>query len=195
MKRKGEARERILEAGARIVHRQGFQAAGLADILEQAQVPKGSFYFYFKSKEEFGLALIDHYAGLFLSKFSEFSNEADLPYAKRLKRFLWWQSGDFIRAGYRGGCPFGNLALEMADVNEPFREKLKTVFAALKAGLVGLLESAQAAGEVRADLEAGEAADFILNAWEGTLLEMKVSRSPAPRRVFERMVFERLLAA
>jgi AcrR family transcriptional regulator len=57
-----DAKTRILKAGARIVLEKGFCDTGLAEVLEAAKVPKGSFYFHFKNKEDFGLQLIDSFA-------------------------------------------------------------------------------------------------------------------------------------
>ncbi len=61
-------RDKILEHAALIIHKKGFNNTGIQEILESAGVPKGSFYFYFRSKEDLGLALIDHYAGGFGSR-------------------------------------------------------------------------------------------------------------------------------
>ena len=62
---KDSAKDRILTHAAQIIHKKGFNNTGIQEILESAGVPKGSFYFYFKSKEDLGLALIDHYAERF----------------------------------------------------------------------------------------------------------------------------------
>jgi len=50
-------RKRIIETGAAIIHRKGFNHTGIQEILNAAKVPKGSFYNYFKSKEDFGLQI------------------------------------------------------------------------------------------------------------------------------------------
>jgi TetR/AcrR family transcriptional repressor of nem operon len=92
---KADAKTRLLRTGARIVHQKGFNDAGLQEILEEAQVPKGSFYFYFKSKEDFGLQLIDYYADFFLNKADEMSDAEDGTYLERLKRYLDWQ-GNYL---------------------------------------------------------------------------------------------------
>ncbi len=62
---KADVKNRILQEGARLVHRKGFHATGVAEVVEAAGVPKGSFYFYFDSKEAFGLELVDAYARRF----------------------------------------------------------------------------------------------------------------------------------
>ena len=62
------AKEKILETGAQIVRRKGFNNTGLIEVLKETGVPKGSFYFYFSSKEQFGLALIDVYTSFMENK-------------------------------------------------------------------------------------------------------------------------------
>ena len=58
-------RERIIETGAAIIHCKGFNYTGIQEILNAAKVPKGSFYNYFKSKEDFGLQIIDYFLAHF----------------------------------------------------------------------------------------------------------------------------------
>jgi AcrR family transcriptional regulator len=65
--RKETTKDRILGHGAQIIHHKGFKNTGIQEILHSAGVPKGSFYFYFKSKEDFGLELIDYYFNFFAS--------------------------------------------------------------------------------------------------------------------------------
>ena len=54
-------RQKILEVGAEIIHLKGYNHTGLQEILQAAGVPKGSFYNYFKNKEDFGLQVIDFF--------------------------------------------------------------------------------------------------------------------------------------
>lgn len=192
---KTDAKTALLRAGARIVHRKGFNDAGLQEILEEAQVPKGSFYFYFKSKEDFGLRLIDYFADFQLNRADEMSSTQEGPYLDRLRRYLDWQ-GDYMEAnGYQGGCPFGNLSQEMADRNDRFREKLQDVFSRLRNHIAQTLTAAQEAGEIDPALDPRETADWILSAWQGVLMQMKVTKSGYSRRAFNHMVFDRLLAS
>lgn len=191
---KADAKTRLLRTGARIVHEKGFNDTGLQEILEEAQVPKGSFYFYFKSKEDFGLQLIDYYAGFFLNKADEMSNAEDGTYLERLKRYLDWQ-GDYMEAnGYQGGCPFGNLSQEMADKNDRFREKLQDILSRLRDRIAEVLTAAQRVGEIDPTLDPRQTADCILSAWQGVLIQMKVAKNGYSRRAFRHMVFDRLLA-
>ena len=61
-------RQDLIHVGRDLIVRQGFNATGLSDILATAGVPKGSFYYYFESKDDFGLAIIDDFANEYQRK-------------------------------------------------------------------------------------------------------------------------------
>ncbi len=60
MPEKHLTKEKILMTGADLVQHKGFKNTSIQDILKAAAIPKGSFYYYFDSKEDFGLQLIDY---------------------------------------------------------------------------------------------------------------------------------------
>jgi TetR/AcrR family transcriptional repressor of nem operon len=188
-----DTKQRILKAGAKIVLQKGFYDTGLAEVLKAAKVPKGSFYFYFKNKEDFGLQLVDFFAGQLKERADEFFGDPKLTFVVKIRRLFAWQAEAFEKNDYKGGCPIGNLALEMGDRNPHFRSKLDQVFAAMKKNLANLLKQAAQEGEIPKALEPEAAAEFILNSWEGALLQMKVSKSTKPHQVFDQMIFERFL--
>ena len=188
-----DAKQRILKTGARLVHEKGFNDTGLQEILDAAQVPKGSFYYYFKSKEDFGLQLIDFFAQDLLNKAGDFYGDESLPCIERIRGLFKWQAEAFRRRDYKGGCPIGNLSLEMADCNSKFRNKLNGFFVDMKAGLAVYLDQARQRGEIPDTVDIEETADFIISSWEGALMQMKVSKNSVPHEVFDRMIFERLL--
>ena len=81
----------------------------------------------------------------------------------------------------------------MEDLNENFRAKLGDVLEKIKLKIATCLEEAQQKGEISADLDVTEASDFIFNSFEGAVLKMKVSKTTAPHKVFDRMIFEKVL--
>jgi TetR/AcrR family transcriptional regulator, transcriptional repressor for nem operon len=188
-----DAKTRTLKAGARIVHEKGFFGTGLAEVLEAADVPKGSFYFYFRSKEDFGLQLIDYYADHLKTTREKIYRDESLPHLERIRRVFERQADSFRRHDFKGGCPIGNLSLEMGDRNPDFRKKLNQVFDEMKRNLADRLRLAREQGEIPESVDVEESADFILSSWEGALMQMKVSKSTEPHRLFDRMIFERLL--
>ena len=190
-----DAKSRILKAGAQIVYLKGFYDTGLAEVLEAAKVPKGSFYFYFKNKEDFGLQLIDYFADYLRAKADGLYRDESLPHIERIRRFFNLQAESFRKSDFKGGCPIGNLSLEMGDRNAKFRERLKQVFADMKKDLAARLEQAQKLGEIHETIDVEEVANFIISSWEGTLMQMKVSKSTVQHEIFDRIIFEGLLTA
>jgi TetR/AcrR family transcriptional repressor of nem operon len=188
-----DAKTRILKAGARIVLEKGFCDTGLAEVLEAAEVPKGSFYFHFKNKEDFGLQLIDSFAEVLRSGQEKAYRDESLPHLERIRRLFRWQTELFRKNDFIGGCPIGNLSLEMGDRNPAFRKKLNRVFLEMKNNLAFQLEQARQEGELPDAIDPEETAGFIITSWQGALVQMKVSKTTTPHEVFDRMIFERLL--
>lgn len=190
---KKETKTHILEMGAQIVHQKGFNATGIQEVLNAAAVPKGSFYFYFKSKEEFGLQLIDYFSDFLFSKMDELLKADNVAPLNKLWNYFEWFLVYFEQNNFTGGCPIGNLAQEMGDLNDSFREKLKPVFDKMKANIAQCLEEAQQKGDLSPALDIFNLSDFIVSSWQGALLQMKVMKNTAPVRNFERIVFNSLL--
>jgi TetR/AcrR family transcriptional repressor of nem operon len=188
-----DAKTRILKAGARIVLEKGFCDTGLAEVLEAAKVPKGSFYFHFKNKEDFGLQLIDSFAEVLKAGQEKAYRDEKLPHLERIRALFRWQTDLFRKNDFIGGCPIGNLSLEMGDRNPTFRKKLNRVFLEMKKNLAFQLEQARQGGELPDSIDPEETAGFIITSWQGALVQMKVSKTTTPHEVFDRMIFERLL--
>lgn len=191
---KRDARRAILDAGAELVHRKGFNNTGIKEILDLAGVPKGSFYFYFPSKEEFGLALIDHYREVRTPALAQVLRDADVPPLDRLRRFFELARQRYQQWDYERGCPFGNLAQEMCDLSPAICEKLREVLGGLSRAMGDVLDEAAARGELAPDLEPYETAAFVMDAWEGAILRMKAEKNVQPLLRLEKMVFTRILS-
>ena len=185
-------RERILFEGARIVHLKGYHATGLSEILKAAQVPKGSFYYYFASKKEFGLELIDYYTNNILAKGKVFLEQGDLTPLEGLKEHIRWILRQSIRLGHKGGCPIGNLSQELGDTDEEFRDKLNQAYERLIGMHARFLKQAQNAGEIGTDLDADEIAGLVFNCYQGALIQMKVSQDAESVHKIEQTLFRLL---
>ena len=184
---------RILSEGARIIYENGYNSTGIQEILVAAGVPKGSFYFYFKSKEDFGLQLVDFFMDFTISALTELLSKPDADPIGRLRSFFLDKKDLCEQRGYKGGCPIGNLTQEMADVNGNFRVKLNQAFGRMSTVIADCLDRARRVHQIDESLDPRETADFILNSWEGALLRMKAQGSIEPLVLFDRMVFEGLL--
>jgi len=186
-------RQKILEVGAEIIHLKGYNHTGLQEILQATGVPKGSFYNYFKSKEDFGLQVIDFFADLFASMAGEALKEESLTPLQKIARMLDGFIDFFKSKDYAYGCPIGNLAQEMGDLNPAFRKKLRRAADEMVDIYRGLLEQARIAGEISADLDIKETAYFIVSSWHGALVRMKIEKGPRPLKNHKRFIFDHVL--
>jgi len=158
-------------------------------------VPKGSFYYYFRSKEDFGLAVIDRFAAHYELKLSSFFDDANVPPLTRIRNYLEHSLAHMTENSFTKGCLIGNLGQELADQNERFRERLATIFQAWKERFSSCLSEAQAKGELSDNLNPEIVADFILAGWEGAILRAKVMKSPESLRNFIDTLFLVVLKA
>ncbi|AJE02677.1 TetR/AcrR family transcriptional regulator [Geobacter pickeringii] len=190
---KNETRATIIRIGTDLISRQGFNATGIDAVLKEAGVPKGSFYYYFRSKEEFGLAVIDHFAERYDQRLDTFLNDDEVKPLNRIRNLL---DGGLTRMEQNQcskGCLIGNLGQELADQNERFRARLEEIFGSWKERYAVCLREAQKAGELAPELDAGVVAGFILSGLEGAILRAKVMKSPQPLRDFIETLFATVL--
>ncbi len=188
---KRQTKELLLSKGADIMHRKGFQDSGIQEVLEATGVPKGSFYYYFRSKEDFGLQVIDLYAGAMFQTLHANMDMISQPVVERIRGFFREMTDRSVESGYTG-CPLGNLSLEMGDINEAFRHKLNEIFSRLEQELSEYLKGGQTTGEVFNLLNPEQMAVFLVSSWEGALLRMKLTRDMVPFEIFERTAFGEL---
>jgi TetR/AcrR family transcriptional repressor of nem operon len=184
-----DTRQTILQNGAKIIHSKGFVNTGIKDILEASGVPKGSFYFYFKSKEDFGQALVDYYYTLISSIFEKHLHDRNLPPIDRFKGLIDNYCKIFKNLQFTSGCPIGNLSQEMSDLSEPIREKLQEAYSKMRSSIRDCLIEAKELGQIDARWNIDDLAVFVLNSWEGALMDMKLSKSIQPLMAFKNIIF------
>jgi len=186
-------KQKILQIGAEIIHLKGYNATGLQEILSAANVPKGSFYNHFKSKEDFGLQVIDFFSDFFAQFCKDILEDSTRSPLERLERLLDQFMEFFDSKEYTCGCPVGNLAQELGDINPVFKEKLSKAIDTMVDYYTLILSEAQAEGEVSKDMNAKEAANFIVASWHGALIRMKVSKGVEPLKNHKKFVFNYVL--
>ena len=188
-------RQTLIESGVVTVHRRGFASVGVREITGAAGVPQGSFSNHFRSKEAFGVAVLDRYVestGVIIDATLRDGTRAP---GKRLHAYFDAVSELLGDAGWRHGCMISNMSLEAAEHSEPLRERLGQIFRDLTRVFADTLRAGQATGEVRPDLDAAEMADVVLAAWNGAMLRMKVDRTGEPLERFKRVCLGTFLVA
>jgi len=186
-------RERILQAGLKLMYRDGYAGAGVRDIVAEAPAPQGSFTNHFRSKEAFAREVLDLYFDHTKRLVAEALDDRSLKPRERLKRYLDIITGRLAGAGFTRGCLIGDFSLEAAPQSELIRTRLAEIFAEWRAPFAACIAEGQGAGEIAATFAPHEMADFLLASWEGAILRMKVERDAEPLERFKRIVFSTVL--
>jgi TetR/AcrR family transcriptional regulator, transcriptional repressor for nem operon len=187
-------RDKIIASGMQTVHERGLASAGLREITAKAGVAQGSFTNHFASKDEFGVAVLDHYFDQILAIIAQTLSNVDRTPMERLRAYFDAITEFFAATGWRYGCLAGNMALEAAEHSELIRRRLSDIFAEWTPPFAQVIREAQMTGQIWADLNSEDAGAALLEAWHGAMLRMKVERSPAPLDRFKRLILPALLA-
>ncbi len=190
---KDSTKLKILEAGAIIIRHKGFNHTGIQEILKAAGVPKGSFYFHFKNKEDFGLQVIDFFNDFFKNRAYETFNNSSIPPLERLEMFLRGFIEFFESLDYMMGCPIGNLSQEMGDLSLEFRKKLKESVAGMVDIYSEILTEAKNRGDLSDGVDIKSTSDFIVSSWHGALVRMKIEKTAEPLENHIYFVMNKLL--
>ncbi|HHE65401.1 MAG TPA: TetR family transcriptional regulator [Bacteroidetes bacterium] len=175
-------REKLLDQGVKMLMDQGYHGTGIKEILDTVQVPKGSFYNYFGSKEAFAAEAIIHYIEPFIDRLTAHLQDPQIDGLTALKNYYAELISEIEQADYKGGCLLGNLMGEIGDTSEICRRTLLTAVERYNELQKTALERAQKQGSVRTDRSAKKMADLLANSWQGALLRMKIDKSAQPLR-------------
>lgn len=186
-----DTREHLLAVAEELICGRGFAACGLAEILQKAQVPKGSFYHYFASKEAFGVALLQRYFDRYVDELQGqlLAADATLGRQRLIAYFSAWVERMRERACMQG-CFAVKLSAEVADLSEPMRATLVQGMARIEAVLAQALAQLQ---PPLAGQDARACAADLYTHWCGADLQAKVRRSPEPLEAALRWTERRLL--
>lgn len=171
-------REKLLHSAFCEIHRQGFQAASIANILQDTGLTKGALYHHFPTKQALGLAVIDEVISQRLEELifkplreSERPVDALLEIIATIDKKV---PSDFVLLG----CPLNNLMQEMSALDELFQARLGGVLGIWQRTVEDALKRGQKQGAILEDVDYKAAALFIVSAWEGCIGVAKNMQSP-----------------
>lgn len=178
-----ETREHLLATGEQLCLQRGFTGMGLSELLTQAEVPKGSFYYYFRSKEAFGVALLERYfLHLHQQVEARLQHGEGTPRERLLDHFRQAEQL-FSEQGHIVGCLAVKLSAEVCDLSEPMRDALQHGAGRIIAAYTHTLDAALRQERMTLPYAPREMAEVIYILWLGASLQSKLSREPQPLRL------------
>ncbi|MDX2643767.1 TetR/AcrR family transcriptional regulator [Streptomyces sp. PA03-1a] len=175
------AREKILSAAHTLFDQRGYAALGLAEICRAAGVPRGSFHYFFASKEALALSVIDEHWNAQRRVWLRLLDPDAEPLSRL--RTLFEATSAQQGAGQRdcgivAGCMFANFAVESGELTEVVRERLREIFEAQVGMVESVVVEALRRGEVTVP-DTRAAARSVVAQLEGRVLFAKLYNSTA----------------
>lgn len=169
--------DNILEVGTDLILKNGYNNVGLNKILETANIPKGSFYYYFKNKEDFGIQVIKFYSQNSLTFLNSYLMDDSKKPKERIISFFEDMQNVYIQKEFKEGCLLGNCSLELSDMSEAFSHSVANELNKWQDCFEKCIQEGQDTNNIKKEESAKEVSDFILTTWEGSLLRMKSAKN------------------
>ncbi len=187
--RKKHSKETIIEVGQELFRQRGYTNTGIEDILKACDIPKGSFYNFFKSKEDYGLAVLDKYTDSQYDYVESILNIPGVNPLQRLKNFYTQLIDGNVSEECRYGCLVGNMSQEMGGLNENISNVSRKNLNKIISLIIKTVEEGQNKGEIRNDYSADELAHYVHNSFYGAMVSSKAGRIREPFDLFYKMIF------
>ncbi len=171
----------LLEKGMEILWSKGYNGTSVSDIVKAAEVPKGSFYFYFESKEDFVVRAIEKYFEMMFTPAKEVLQNKEVSPLQRLLNFHDFRIGvlkDEMEC--KRGCMACNIGSEMAEHNEQIRNTILVKEQLVLKLITEVIQEAKDLGEIKNPMKAEDMAAFIEDAGKGAMVSMKERKSSYP---------------
>ncbi|WP_109299430.1 TetR/AcrR family transcriptional regulator [Aquimarina sp. AU474] len=179
----------LIEKGMMLLWSKGYNATSVNDIVKAAEVPKGSFYFYFDSKEDFAVKAIEKYFNMrFPPALEILQNESVSPKQRILDFYEYHSTILKEEFDYKMGCMGCNLANEMAEHSEAIRIAVQTKTDIIKGYITEIVLEAQDLGEINKTVKAEDLVAFMEDAGRGAMVSMKEMDSSYPIDNFKNMI-------
>jgi TetR/AcrR family transcriptional regulator, transcriptional repressor for nem operon len=191
--RESGTRELLIQQGLKSFLTYGYDGVGIGPVLAAVNVPKGSFYHFFRSKEDFAVAVLEAYVARYASLRIALQTDGARPPLSRLRSHFDALEEQLIADYPAGGCLYGVLSQTIAALGPTMRERLKESFQRWQQSIRHVLEQAQDGGELDPAINAEEAAAFLIDAYEGALIRTKSDGVTAAFRRFRTFALEPLI--
>ncbi|MFT9454543.1 TetR family transcriptional regulator C-terminal domain-containing protein [Komagataeibacter saccharivorans] len=178
-------RAMLVRAGVVLLTEKGFSATCVDDVLNATGISKGSFYYCFSSKEDFGRALIESYATYFNEKLDRWLTDQAVAPLQRLLNFMREAKTGMQRHAFRRGCLIGNLGQEIDILPDSFNVMLRTILHGWEHRVTDcLLATCAPVPTAAQETLCGRLSRYFWIGWEGAVLRARMEHGPESLDLF-----------
>ncbi|WP_244184509.1 acrylate utilization transcriptional regulator AcuR [Komagataeibacter europaeus] len=178
-------RAMLVRAGVGLLTEKGFSSTCVDDVLNATGISKGSFYYCFNSKEDFGQVLIDSYATYFNAKMDLWLTDRATPPLQRMLNFMQDARAGMMRHHFRRGCLIGNLGQEIDMLPDSFNGLLLTILEGWERRVTDCLLAACGPNPTAAQRRlCSRLSRYFWIGWEGAVLRARMEHDAEPLDLF-----------
>lgn len=193
-KKGNETKVALIRSGVELMTTYGYVSANIESILKQVGVPKGSFYYYFKNKEEFGREIIASYNNFFAYKLDKYlNNELLVSPLDRISAFYEDAKKGMAKYHFNRGCLIGELIQEESLLPDGYAFILEQILQSWQNKIAQCLILAQQSGEISLNTNCQELASFFWIGWEGAVTRSKLIKNASPLDLFIKLFLNNIL--
>ncbi|WP_312776213.1 TetR family transcriptional regulator C-terminal domain-containing protein [Pseudescherichia sp.] len=175
-----DTRKDLIRSGLELLTQNGFLSTGVDAIVKNASVPKGSFYYYFKSKEEYAQTVLSAYDSFFVHKLKKHLHDSSCTPLMRLENFIDDACYGIKKYNFTRGCLVGNMMQESPGLPLSFIKQLQDILERWQALVAACLSDALTSGEICSDMNNTQLASIFWSGWEGAVMRAKLYCSTQP---------------
>jgi len=190
--KKPDTRELLLKQGLTMLMTCGYEGASINAVLEAVNVPKGSFYHYFDSKESFCKEIIAYYQAEKMKECQVYLADAGLSPLNRIRAMLAHGIVQQQQSGFQCSCLLGVLGQEVAAQSESLRETIHDAYERILEYLLPSFEAARESGEIPPHVALRPLVASYMMTLQGALLEAKITRNAKPFKMLHWLFFTRI---
>lgn len=173
-------KQTIIDAGLQVLFLKGYHGAGVRDVVAAAKVPQGSFTNHFASKEAFAGEVLELYFARTRDAVHQALDDRSKPPRQRLLDYFALITERLEADGFTRGCLIGDFSIELSQTSEVLRTQLADIYRVWLEPFEQCIAEGQASGDIPSDFAPADLAEFLISAWEGAILRMKVEQNAAP---------------
>lgn len=182
--------EEILDIGYDVLRKNGYHNVGVNQILKEAGIPKGSFYNFFESKEDFANKVMQRYGETNAKWMQGFFDESELSPVESLKSFYKFMIDTNEKDEFLSGCIVNNMSIEVGRINDTMATKANEQFIGWLTILANVISKGQELKEITTKFTALEIAEYLHAGFYGTFSRMKVTRNRTYMDIWYNLSFE-----
>lgn len=187
-------KEDIIVLGSELIRKNGYHNVGINEILKACAIPKGSFYNFFSSKEDFIAQSIQLYGSKSLELVRSFLNPTEISPTQRLRNFYGQVLNTNEEEGCNAGCLINNLSIELAGINGPIAKIIDEQFQDMLIEIASCVQAGQDLGEITQKFSALYIAEYMHAGIGGAFSRMKTQNNRTYLDKWYAMTFEFIAA-